>query len=140
MACPECEIAARRAEVRGMRAIARGAFVVHPKAEEPAVPGWWVVAPARHVEQVDALTPDEQSSLGPLVAEVSAALRAATPTAKIYVSIYAEVLAHLHVHVIARPPDLPAEDRGARIFLRAGAADSRAVDAAVAARLSGTAR
>jgi diadenosine tetraphosphate (Ap4A) HIT family hydrolase len=78
-----------------------------------------VVAPARHVEQIDALTPDEQRGLGPLLAEVAAALRAATPCEKVYVSIFAELLPHLHVHVIARPPGLPEEERGPRLFASA---------------------
>jgi diadenosine tetraphosphate (Ap4A) HIT family hydrolase len=102
-----------------------GAFVVHPRLETPPVPGWMVVAPVRHVEQWDALDAAELRELGPLLARVSAALRAATPTAKVYVSVFAEVLPHFHVHVIARPPDLPADQRGARLFL----AEGNAVDA-----------
>jgi hypothetical protein len=76
-----------------------------------------VVAPLRHVEQWDALDALEQAELGPLLGRVCAALRAETPAAKVYVSVFAEVVAHLHVHVIARPPELPAEERGARVFL-----------------------
>jgi diadenosine tetraphosphate (Ap4A) HIT family hydrolase len=82
-----------------------------------------VVAPARHVEQVDALTPDEQRALGPLLTEVAAAVRAETPCEKVYVSIFAEVLKHLHVHVIARPPGLPEEERGPRLFASARRAE-----------------
>ena len=37
-----------------------------------------------------------------------------------YVSVFAEVLPHFHVHVVARPPDLPADERGARLFLVEG--------------------
>jgi diadenosine tetraphosphate (Ap4A) HIT family hydrolase len=82
-----------------------------------------VVAPARHVEQVDALTPDEQRALGPLLTEVAAAVRAETPCEKVYVSIFTEVLNHLHVHVIARPPGLPEEERGPRLFASARRAE-----------------
>jgi diadenosine tetraphosphate (Ap4A) HIT family hydrolase len=75
-----------------------------------------VVAPLRHVEAVDALTAEEQAALMPLVAEVAAALRLETPTEKVYVAVFSEVLSHVHVHVIARPPDLPAADRGPHVF------------------------
>lgn len=142
MVCAQCELVAGSRRARGFAPIARGAFVVHPKMEASAVPGWWVIAPARHVEAFDALTPAEQGALGAIVGEVSAALRASTPAAKIYVSIFAEILPHLHVHVIARPPDLDEALRGPNIFLAKTAADAAeiaAVDARVAARLSRTA-
>ncbi len=103
------------------------------------MPGWLFVAPARHVEQVDALDAVERAALGPLVAEVAAALRAETPCAKVYVSVFAEVLHHCHVHVVARPPDLPANERGARLFAserRADPAEALAVARRVHARLA----
>jgi diadenosine tetraphosphate (Ap4A) HIT family hydrolase len=106
--------------VHGLPVLRLGPFVLHPRLESPPVPGWLVIAPLRHVEQWDALDPAELRELGPLVARVSSALRAETPTAKVYVSVFAEVLPHVHVHVVARPPDLPAEERGPRLFLSAG--------------------
>lgn len=121
-----------------MAALRVGAFVVHPRLEAPPVPGWMVVAPLRHVEQWDALDAAELRELGPLVARVSAALRASTPTARVYVSVFAEVLPHLHVHVVARPPDLPTDERGARLFLapgRPGDPEATAVARRVYARL-----
>jgi diadenosine tetraphosphate (Ap4A) HIT family hydrolase len=120
-----------------------GAFIVHPRFEAAPVPGWFVVSPTRHVEQWDALSEDELREVGPLVAQVTAALRAETPTAKVYVSVFAEVLPHLHVHVIARPPDLPAEKRGARLFLAEGALPEPERDALarrVLARISAAGR
>jgi diadenosine tetraphosphate (Ap4A) HIT family hydrolase len=88
-----------------------------------------VVAPARHVEQIDALRPDELRELGPLLASVTAALRAETPCEKVYLSVFAEVLPHLHVHVIARPPGLPPEERGPRLLLADGRADAAGAEA-----------
>lgn len=100
-----------------MPSLRLGRFAVHPKLESPPVPGWLVVAPRRHVEQWDALDARELAELGPLVSRVAAALRACTPTAKVYVSVFAEVLPHFHVHVVARPPELADDERGARLFL-----------------------
>ncbi len=97
--------------------------MVHAIPEGGPVPGWLVVAPARHVEQIDALRAGELASLGPLLAQVAAALRAETTCEKVYVSIFAEALPHLHVHVIARPPGLPAAETGPRLFLTEGRAE-----------------
>jgi diadenosine tetraphosphate (Ap4A) HIT family hydrolase/TM2 domain-containing membrane protein YozV len=127
--CPECRVATGADTVHGLPALRLGPFVLHPKLEAPPVPGWLVVAPLRHVEQWDALDPAELRALGPLVARVSSALRAETPTAKVYVSVFAEVLPHFHVHVVARPPDLPAEERGARLFQSEGRAPEAEVQA-----------
>ena len=74
--CPECRVASGGASARGLPALRVGSFVVHPKLEAPAVPGWLVVAPVRHVEQWDSLDAAELRELGPLVARVSGALRA----------------------------------------------------------------
>ena len=121
--CPECAIVRDGAAPGGAPVLRRGPFVVHPRPEPAPVPGWFVVAPVRHVEQVDALGPDEQRALGPLLAEVAAALRAETPCEKVYVSVFAEALPHLHLHVIARPPGLPAHERGPRLFASERRAD-----------------
>ena len=120
----------------------RGPLVVHASLLPGAVPGWMVVAPLRHVEAIDALTREEQAALMPLVAQVAAALREETATEKVYVAVFSEVVPHVHVHVIARPPDLPPADRGPRIFGAAPPVEARqAQDVAgrVLARLEGTA-
>jgi diadenosine tetraphosphate (Ap4A) HIT family hydrolase len=140
--CTECELVSGARHARGITPIARGPFVLHPRMEEGAVPGWWIVAPSRHVEQIDALEPGELWALGPVIAELAGQLRRATPCEKVYVSIFAEVLHHLHVHVIARPPDAPPEIRGPLVFTATHVADPRDIDdvaVKVAARLSGTA-
>jgi diadenosine tetraphosphate (Ap4A) HIT family hydrolase len=97
-----------------------------------------IVAPARHVEQIDALGPEERAGLGPLLAAVAAALRLETPCEKVYLSAFAEVLPHLHIHVIARPPGMPAEETGPRLLearTRCDEREARAVAERVLARL-----
>lgn len=134
--CPECRVVSGTATARGVPALRLGPFVVHPRLEAPPVPGWMVVAPARHVEQWDDLDPGELAELGPLVARVAAALRTETATAKVYVSVFAEVLPHLHLHVVARPPDLAPERRGPRVFLEAASGEGTdGAEAALARRI-----
>ena len=133
--CPECRLVAGAATARGVPALRLGLFVVHPRPEPPPVPGWMIVAPARHVEQWDELHARELAELGPLVARVASALRAETATVKVYVSVFAEVLPHLHVHVVARPPDLAPEKRCPRVFLEAPAREDPDGDALLARRI-----
>jgi len=133
--CSECRIVGGAPAPGGI--LRRGPFVIHARPEGGPVPGWLVVAPARHVEQIDALRGEELSGLGPLLAQVAAALRAETPCEKVYVSIFAEVLPHLHVHVIARPPGWPAAEAGPRLFLAGGRAEgAEALTRRVLARLA----
>ena len=137
--CPECRALADPATDVLLRTTR---YAVHPVVGGGAVPGWLVVAPLRHVEAIDRLDPGEQVELGPLLARVGAALRAATPAEKLYVNVFAEVVPHLHVHLIARPPELAPERRGARLFLdpaRAQPAEVARVAAAVRQALGGSA-
>jgi diadenosine tetraphosphate (Ap4A) HIT family hydrolase len=133
--CAECAALRPGSAVRVVR---RGTLVVHGRLEPGGVPGWMVVAPERHVESLDALTAAEQAVLMPLVAEVTVALRAETPCEKAYVAVFSEVLPHLHFHVIARPPGLPEEDRGPRVFAAPPVAsrDAEDVTRRVLARLA----
>jgi hypothetical protein len=97
-----------------------------------------VIAPVRHVEGLEALTPEEQVALMPLATEVAAALRKETPCEKTYLAVFSEVLPHLHVHVIARPPHLPEADRGPGVFAAppVGAPEAEEVSRRVLGRLA----
>src|SRR5262249_38268764 len=109
--CLECAVVRGGGTPQGGPLLRRGPFVAHVRPDAAPVPGWLFVAPARHVEQIDALDVAEQAGLGPLLSEVAAALRAETGGARVYVSVFAELMPHLHVHVVARPPDLPESER-----------------------------
>jgi diadenosine tetraphosphate (Ap4A) HIT family hydrolase len=139
--CPLCAIAAGSAAI-APPPLARGAFLVHGKPEPGAHPGWLLVVPRRHVEQVAELTPDEAAALGPLLRETAAALQVETGAAKTYVACFAEVVPHLHFHVIARGADAPDATRGPGAFVAAPPADAdlatrEALVARVLGRLAG---
>ena len=123
-ACLEC--AALKGE-HGPLLLETERFAVHPIVGGGAVPGWLIVAPRRHVEQLDALTSDELAELMPLASRVGAALRASTPCEKLYLALFAEKVPHLHVHLIARPPSLAEELRGPKIFAAEARADPQAI-------------
>jgi len=86
------------------------------------LPGWLVLLPRRHVTALHELTPDEAVELGPLLHELSTALREVVGCEKTYVMLFAEAegFAHLHFHVVPRMPDQPVELRGPGIFARLG--------------------
>jgi diadenosine tetraphosphate (Ap4A) HIT family hydrolase len=83
-----------------------------------ALPGWLVVVPRRHVTALDELTAEESADLGPLLSELTAAMRSVLGSAKSYVALFAEAegFAHVHFHVIPRAADLADDLRGPRIF------------------------
>jgi diadenosine tetraphosphate (Ap4A) HIT family hydrolase len=87
-----------------------------------SIEGWLVLACRRHVEAVADLSEAEAASLGPLLVQVSSALRDVVGAVKTYVVQYAEhpQHPHVHVHVIPRRADHPEELRGPRIFDAAG--------------------
>lgn len=83
-----------------------------------ALAGWLVVVARRHIASLSELTPDEAAALGPLLRALSLALEGTLSAAKTYVIFLAESegFSHLHIHVIPRHPDLPADRRGPAIF------------------------
>lgn len=112
--CAECMFLAGKGAFADYPRRDIGDFVVHAKIDAAAVAGWLVIAPKRHVESLLELTDEESAAWGPLVRRCARALDRVTPTAKAYVASFNEALKHVHVHVIARPPDF--EQRGPRIF------------------------
>ena len=55
-----------------------------------SLPGWLVVVPRRHVVALDELTAEEAADLGPLLRDLTAALRAVLECSKTYVALFAE--------------------------------------------------
>lgn len=88
--------------------------------------GWLVLVLKRHAEALHELTAGEFEELGRLQALVTRALAAETGCVKEYTACLAESEhhQHVHVHIVPRAPDLPAELRGPRI-IRLLAVDER---------------
>jgi diadenosine tetraphosphate (Ap4A) HIT family hydrolase len=109
-----------------------------------AVPGWLVLMPRRHVTAIADLTDSEARLLGTWQVRLSRALQQVLGCQKTYVAQFAEAegFSHVHFHVVPRPPDLPRELRGPRIFQLLGATDRPHIGedqlTRIAAALSGT--
>jgi diadenosine tetraphosphate (Ap4A) HIT family hydrolase len=83
-----------------------------------SVPGWLVVIPRRHVLALDELTLEESTELGPLLSDLTAALRQVVQCEKTYVALFAEAegFEHIHFHIIPRRPGLDPAFFGLRVF------------------------
>jgi diadenosine tetraphosphate (Ap4A) HIT family hydrolase len=101
--------------------------VVH--AFDTALPGWLVLVVRRHITAVADLDDAEAAALGPLLAAVSRALHEVVGCTKTYVVQFAESRQHrhVHVHVIPRHQDQPAEQRGPGVFRLLGVAPEERV-------------
>lgn len=110
-------------------------------AFDSSLPGWLIVLPRRHLHGLHELDAAEAAGLGVLLRAVSTALVEVTGCVKTYVMLFAEAegFEHLHVHVVPRHADLPAEHRGPRVFAHLGVPSEQQVPqaerAALAARL-----
>ena len=91
-------------------------------AFDTSLPGWLVVLPHEHVESLSDLAPEAALELGLLLSDLSRALEQVTGCVKAYVMFLAEAegFAHVHLHVVPRMADQPAEERGRNIFSRLG--------------------
>lgn len=84
--------------------------------------GWLVVLPTTHVLALTELPVAAAGELGILLHRLSHALEDVLGCDKTYVMLFAEAagFAHLHIHVVPRMPDQPADERGPAIFRRLG--------------------
>jgi diadenosine tetraphosphate (Ap4A) HIT family hydrolase len=80
--------------------------------------GWLVIVLRRHAEALHDLTHEEFMELGPIVEATIRTLSAYFDCEKEYLAQYAEGTGfhHVHIHVVAKPVDLPDELKGPQIF------------------------
>lgn len=100
-------------------------------AFDSSLPGWLVLDPLRHVTALDELAPEAHGEMGLLLGRLSAALRAELGCVKTYVMLFAEAagFGHLHVHLVPRMADQPADALGAGVFRFLGADEDTRVPA-----------
>jgi diadenosine tetraphosphate (Ap4A) HIT family hydrolase len=91
-----------------------------------AVAGWLVLVLRRHARALHELTDDEAVALGRWLPALTRALHTATGCELEYVMQFAEGegFQHVHVHLVARAHDWPAEFKGPRVFSAWNVADA----------------
>jgi diadenosine tetraphosphate (Ap4A) HIT family hydrolase len=80
--------------------------------------GWLVILPKRHVEALHELTRQEFQELAEIEYRLVQVMHTDSSVLKEYMMCFAEGqgFAHVHIHVVPRPVDLPAEIKGPRVF------------------------
>jgi diadenosine tetraphosphate (Ap4A) HIT family hydrolase len=116
-------------------------WVLEHAIEPIPLVGWLVLKPYRHVEAFADLSEEEAASFGPLTHCITRAMTELLHPAKIYLSLYAEAqdFPHVHIHLIPRFDDTPADRRGPHVFRylsEAGASGRNGGDVGAAARLA----
>ncbi|MEX2547041.1 MAG: HIT family protein [Chloroflexota bacterium] len=71
------------------------------------VRGYIVLKPKRHVHELADLLPPEAETLGIAAQRLLGAMRIALAPERIYVCSFAEVVHHLHFHLLPRYADMP---------------------------------
>lgn len=69
-------------------------------------PGFSYLEPKRHIADISRLDGPEAASLGPTLARVTAALRDVTGVERVYIYVFGDGVAHLHMHLA---PHLPGD-------------------------------
>ncbi len=70
-----------------------------------SIPGFSILMPQRHIPHVTDLAEMEAATLGDVLARTTKALRDATGSQVVYVYVFGEGIAHLHIHLAPHRPD-----------------------------------
>lgn len=81
--------------------------MLRPHPDPSPIAGWHIVDLARHAESWEALTVEESSALGPLLARATRAIREVTGCTRVYVLSFCEAVPHLHLHLAPRHSSNP---------------------------------
>ncbi|OGH10906.1 MAG: hypothetical protein A2857_04690 [Candidatus Levybacteria bacterium RIFCSPHIGHO2_01_FULL_36_15] len=95
-----------------------GKYWVVEHAYPVSIKGWIVVMLKRHCEALHELTQDEFKELAFLQEKIAKTMHTILKSKKEYIACFAEGKGfnHLHLHLIAKPQDLPEEFKGSAVF------------------------
>ena len=131
MECYVCPSVSGERRISPGATIHDGRYWMVEHAYPTAHPVWLVIVLKRHAEALHELSTDELAELGALQARTVRALAAELGSQKEYIACFSEGehFQHLHVHVVARPADLPAARSGRVQPARRGTRPSAAAGA-----------
>jgi diadenosine tetraphosphate (Ap4A) HIT family hydrolase len=113
--CQACELNADPEEATGGRIYAtQHWYLEHIVAPLPLV-GWLILKTIRHTEGIVGLNAEEGAELGRLLEVLPKVLAKVSGAEQVYVCVFTEVVAHLHIHLIPRAAGQSV--RGPKLFL-----------------------
>ncbi len=105
--CLGCDVLSGQVVVPGGIIYEDDLWVVDHSTSPVVLAGFLIVKTRRHVEDVGALTDEEASALGPLLRNVTAAVRNALGAERTYVCSFGEAVRHVHWYVVPRYAGMP---------------------------------
>ncbi|MGH2506854.1 MAG: HIT family protein [Ktedonobacteraceae bacterium] len=93
--------------------------------------GWLVILCRRHIEALHELSREEFQELAEIEYRLVQVMSMDKTIEKEYMMLFAEGegFQHLHIHMVPKPVDLPAEVKGPRIFARLAVSVEQAIPA-----------
>ena len=118
MECSTCRSISGERRISPGATIYEGRYWLIEHAYPTRLKGWLVIVLKRHVEALHELTRKEFDELGALQALAARMLHEELDCAKEYVACFAEAehFQHIHLHIVAKPRDLPDEFKGTKIY------------------------
>ena len=129
MECYTCRSISGERRISPGPTIYAGQYWLIEHAYPVGMKGWLVLVLKRHVEALHDLTREEFVELGELQARTAKVLREEFDCEKEYAICLAEAehFRHIHVHLVAKPRDLPDDLKGAKIFALLKVEENKAV-------------
>jgi diadenosine tetraphosphate (Ap4A) HIT family hydrolase len=118
MECLTCLNVTRQRRISPGPFIYEGQYWVVDHAYPTSHLGWLVILPKRHIEALHELLFAEFQELAEIEYKLIQVMHMNSNIEKEYMMCFAEGegFRHVHIHVVPRPADLPADLKGPRIF------------------------
>jgi diadenosine tetraphosphate (Ap4A) HIT family hydrolase len=109
LGCLACDVLSGRVVAPGGVIYEDDHWVVDHSTSPVVLTGFVIIKPKRHVEHVGELNDAEAAALGPLLRDVSCAVRTALGAEKVYACSFGEAVGHVHWYVVPRYAGMPAQ-------------------------------
>ena len=132
MECLSCRSLSGEQRISPGPFIYEGTHWVIDHAYPTQLRGWLVLVLKRHAEALHELSDEEFAEMADLQRRVTRMLRQEFDCTKEYTICLAEAegFAHIHIHMVPRPRDLPEHLKGQHIFVLLKADDAQALSIA----------
>ena len=138
--CLSCDVIAGRRETPGGVVFEDEFWHLTHQVSPVQLPGFLILQPRRHVEQVGELHTGESATLGPILSAASLALNHILPARRVYVCSFGSLVMHVHFYLVpligAIPIDLNGSNLMNEVFTgRWACGDDEAADVAARVRV-----